>query len=145
MITCPTKYKKEYCKQLFDYFNQAPYKKENGQIVANDYISLNNFACAIGVNRHSLRNWAKEHPEFGEVYEMARQYQERYITINGLKGLIPPTFAQFIAINHLKMKTKAEGEDAPVVNLNYAQFSEAELDKQIAEREKAIKLLEGKK
>lgn len=138
---CPTKYKPEYCKELFDYFNVAPYEKIAGREVATDYRSLNNFACKIGVNRNSLTNWAKEFPEFGEVYELAKQYQERYITINGLKSLIAPQFAQFIAINHIDMRVKAKDEapDLVVNNVSAAKLSDEELDQAIEEREAKLK------
>lgn len=140
ILGAPTKYKPEYCQQLFDYFNQPPYELVAGREVATDYKSLNNFACKIGVSRSALYEWSKKFTEFGEIYELAQQYQEYYLTVNGLKGHISTPFAQFIAINHLDMRTKARDE-APdtVVNTQAPQMSEEELDKQLDAYEKRRK------
>lgn len=53
----PTKYRKEYCKQIVDYMSQGN--------------SAVQFAANIGVSKDTIQEWVKEHPEFSVSYRDA--------------------------------------------------------------------------
>lgn len=74
----PTKYKEEYCDMLIRHM-------ESG-------LSFDSFAAVIKVNRDSLYEWVKVHPEFSdaqkEAYSQNLLFWEK-IGISGMVGRIP--------------------------------------------------------
>lgn len=123
------KYKEEFIQELKDYFSAEPYyeaiiKKvtKDGVVQLNvekafDFPTLSGFAKKIGINRKTIIDWSKKYPEFGEAYEFAKDMQERFIVVNGLKGLINPTFAIFTAKNVLGWRDK-HPDEVDQVNVN---------------------------
>lgn len=119
-LGAPTKYREKYCKELLEYFSAPPYERTPKGLKsceAGDYPSLAGFAIRIGVNRVTMFNWLKEFPEWAEALALAKDYQENWILVNGLKGNVPPQFAQFVAINNLDYRSKAKDE-APDTVIN---------------------------
>lgn len=122
----PTEYDKKYAQELHDYFKVEPYKKkfreefdekkgeiikiETGEVEANDIPTLAGFAIKIGVHRDTLHEWANKHDEFSDAYKMAKEYQEHFLTTNGLKGLISTAFGIFTAKNILGWRDRQEHE-----------------------------------
>ncbi len=107
----PTKYKKEYAVKLLEYFGEPPYfQNEIGKKEANDFPTLAGFAISIGVHRETILNWTKEHPEFFDAYKRAKDYQENFLVVNAMKGLIHPSFSIFTAKNILNWREKQEVE-----------------------------------
>lgn len=131
----PTKYKEKYCKEILEYFSSKPYEKIAGRNEAGDYPSLAGFAIQIGVSQRSFHNWAKEYPEFYEALMLAKDYQENWLLVNGLKNTVPPQFAQFVLINHSDFRAKAKDE-APdtVVNNVGLDVNDPEFEKKWLER-----------
>lgn len=117
-LGAPSKYKAHYALELIKYFSVKPYERveKDSKTYAykpyepSDYPSFAGFAIHIGVSRHTIRNWAEEYPEFGEAYQLAKDYQENWLLVNGLKGAIPPQFAQFILINNSDYRQKSKDE-----------------------------------
>lgn len=104
----PTKYKPEYVQEFIDYFSEAPYKVVNNMKIANDFRTIASFARKIGVNKDTLHEWRKVHPEFSDAYKLAEQYQEEYLSTNGTLGLINPAFSIFTAKNVINWRDKKE-------------------------------------
>ncbi len=128
----PSAFKKEYTKRLLEYFDVEPYReverrqlnKRGEEFITyedkpNDMPTLAGFAIEIGVSRQTLWNWANEknedgtlkRPEFFDACMRAKQFQEKYLVVNGTKGLINPQFSMFVAKNYLQWRDKQPGEE----------------------------------
>lgn len=119
----PTLYKSEYCEKLIEFFDKEPYSEKllkkvtkQGDVieiptnVPSDFPTLAGFAIELGVSRDTLQEWAKVHPEFSVAYKRAKDFQERYLTVNGIKGLIQPAFSIFTAKNVIDWRDRSEIE-----------------------------------
>lgn len=119
----PSQYKPEYCSMLIEHFSKDPYeiklvKKvtksgdviEENIIIPSDFPTLASFAIELGVSRDTLYEWSKVHKEFSYAYNRGKDFQERYLTINGLKGLLQGNFAIFTAKNVIDWRDKTEIE-----------------------------------
>lgn len=111
----PTKYHPKLTQALIQYFSAKPYKKatRSKPTEANDFPTLAGFAHSIGVHRETLLEWAKpesNHPEFSDAYRAAKDYQEHFLIVNGLKGLVSSNFAIFTAKNVLGWRDKQPDE-----------------------------------
>jgi len=141
----PTKYKREYCQQLIEYFNIQPYYERKETItnlktkqkyykyrtVANDLPSLVGFACKLGVTRDTLNEWANavnkdnklKHKDFSDAIKKAKEYQEYIWQTNSLKGLYNTAFTIFAGKNIFNWKEKSEitgkGDTPLVAGFNY--------------------------
>jgi hypothetical protein len=88
----PTKYRKRFCKEIIEYFANAPYyetiekriKTKTGaeivelvQIPADPPL-LAKFAYKIGISHQNMIEWTKRYPEFRESYTRAKELQEAY-------------------------------------------------------------------
>lgn len=120
----PSKYKPEYCKKIVEFFKRPPYRKqvtpvydrdgnvtkELNTVVCNDLPFLSEFAHTIGVCLRTLERWEKNHAEFGEAWQMAKDLQKNFLITNGLRGLYNPTFAIFTAKNITDMRDQTEAK-----------------------------------
>jgi hypothetical protein len=73
----PSKYKKEYCEQLLEHGKKG--------------LSLETFAGQIGVDRDTLKEWAKKHKEFSAAkkkFEDLSQFVWEQYGIAGMVGKI---------------------------------------------------------
>jgi len=110
----PTKYKKEYCQAIYDFFNREPYETipvidENGKpsVAVNKFgepilkpcvlPTFEKFAISIGVHRETLIDWCSVHQEFLDAYKAAKDLQKEILIQNGLSGSYDRTFAIFTA------------------------------------------------
>lgn len=113
----PTKYDPIYCKQIIEFFDIEPinykdititYKdgstKEFTEEEAAPLPMLSGFANKIGVDRETLLEWTKQHPEFSTAYKKAKQLQTEFIMHNGLRGNYNPAFAIFTLKNVAKWR-----------------------------------------
>lgn len=109
----PSKYKKEYCEQIIEFFDIDPYREielDKGRVqrIANKLPTFERFASNIGVVVNTLRNWADEFPEFLKAYNECEQLQKEILVQNGLIGGYQNNFAVFVAQNFTDMKVKQE-------------------------------------
>ncbi len=116
----PTKYKKEYCDRIIEFFSRPPYEEievkhhnKDGKVIKkeikrkpNDLPFLFEFAHEIGVSDRTLERWAKKHKEFCRAYKEAKELQKNFLIINGLLGLYKPAFAIFTAKNITDMRNE---------------------------------------
>jgi DNA-binding XRE family transcriptional regulator len=112
----PTKYKKEFCKQIVDFFDKDLYiieKDKEGFVTSKrivEFPTLEKFAHTIGVCRDTLHRWStdKEHPEFSDAYKKAVSLQEDLFTRGCMEGVWNTTFAIFLAKNKFGWKDQKE-------------------------------------
>ena len=72
--------------------------------VANPPPMFSEFGRTIGVSEKTLLSWAKNHPEFGEAYEVCQDIIQEFMITNGLSGDYSSQFGIFTAKNITKMK-----------------------------------------
>lgn len=140
----PTKYKREYCEKLLEYFRvperEIFYKKtyfNNGILKSEEPITdtpvdlptFQAFADSIDVDMDTLENWAKKHKEFFGAYARAKQIQEAIWLQESLSGRYNAQFAKFFGVNCLGYKDKVE-QDITNTNfeLRFDNMSEEEAD-----------------
>lgn len=115
----PTKYKTEYCKKMFNFFNiEHTYLKEvtttdkKGEErttyveVANKLPTFEKFAVMIGVCRDTLDQWKKEHAEFSDTYKKCKDLQKDMLNDLAMRGFYNPTYTIFVAKNITDMTDK---------------------------------------
>lgn len=127
----PSKYKPEYTEELLEYFSDHPYSVKTKRVavgdgefatvdqeVPNDFPTLAGFAIKIGVHRDTLHEWSEcgHYPEFSDAYKRVKDFQERYLLVNGLKGIINSAFGIFAMKNILKWRDKQPDEGPEVSN-----------------------------
>ena len=133
----PTKYKKIFCKRIVDYFDIPPvvekmtivYNKDGEayeKLVTspNPIPIFDMFAMEVcNVDRTTLHNWCKEHPEFFLAYKKAQSLQKKMLLYQCSYGLITPSYAVFLtkALTDLNDVTnvdiKSAGEKVESFNL----------------------------
>ena len=94
----PPKYKKEYCEGIIEYCRGCD----------GEYRTLEGYADAIGVCVDTLHEWRKQHPEFSEAYNRAKNAQKAILIEGGLTGRFNTQFAKFVAINCHGMSEKQD-------------------------------------
>lgn len=117
----PTKYDPKYCEEIIKFFDIEPhfetpvvttYKdgstKEEVKFIPADLPTLAGFAREIKVNRDTLREWMKHHPEFSASYKLAQDLQEHILVTNGLKGLYAQPFAIMATKNIMAWRDKQD-------------------------------------
>jgi hypothetical protein len=149
-----SKYDPKFIDQMLEYFGVEPYhqvikkiseKTEDGTartaeipqfsadgrpiLEISDFPTLAGFAIKIGVNRDTLAEWAKNFAEFSGAYKKAKDYQENWLAVNSLKGLLPPASAIFTQKNVIGWRDKQPDEVDVVVN-NHT-LSDEQLDNRI--------------
>lgn len=133
----PTKYKPEYCEQIIEFFNKEPFEyveidveDENGEVRKTIALDKSGnpirvpvqlptkaaFAISIGVDRDSLRNWAREHPEFFGAIKICEMMQENILTQNALVQAYDKTFSIFTAKNVMGWTDKGSSD---FVNIDF--------------------------
>jgi len=118
----PTKYRKEYCEKIIEFFDREPWENKvettvrNGQLIKTTikepcrFPTFERFAFEIGVHRDTLRDWCEVHPEFLSAYKKAKDLQKEVLIQNGMAGLYDKTFAIFTAKNVTDMRDKVQTE-----------------------------------
>lgn len=106
----PTKYDPKYCDMIIDYFGRNHVEKVGGKIKGAELPQFTAFARTIGVRRSTLHNWTREHPEFLDAYNTAKQLQEELIANNAINGRYNPVFSQFMLKNCHNWKDRQEVE-----------------------------------
>lgn len=92
------KYDPSLCDRIVDYF--ATYE---------GFPTLEAFAnLVIGVNLHTLENWANAHSEFKEAFERAKQIQLARIEEGTMLKRYDASFAKFLAINNHGMSERSQ-------------------------------------
>ena len=108
----PTKYKKEYCEKIVEYFD-VPYfvEKEvtkatsSGVIykikkeVPNRIPLFEGFARSIGVDTDTVVNWTRDHEDFFGAYKTAKGLQKEMLVYLAVNGHLAQSYAIFLTKN----------------------------------------------
>ncbi len=123
----PTKYKREYCQRLIDWFNVDVVMKivddptgKGGTSTHFETVrvpSIRGFAASIGVHHDTLYEWAKavypdgntragklKHPEFSDALSRAQSIEEALIFEYGMAGRLDRGLAAMYFTNKLGFK-----------------------------------------
>ena len=119
----PTKYKKEYCQKMFDFFNirhtvfeevtkiGKDGEEKTLQIEkANILPTFEKFAVNIDVHYDTLQEWRKEHEEFSEAYKKCKNLQKDMLNDLAMRGFYNPVYTIFVAKNITDMTDKVVNE-----------------------------------
>lgn len=118
----PTKYKKEYCEKIIEYFSKRPDSDQeevtyyqNGSVKSRkpgpwEFPTFQGFAFEIGVTVPTLLKWTTEHKEFFNAYARAKEIQEAIWLQESMAGRYNAQFAKFFGVNCLGYKDKVEQE-----------------------------------
>ena len=114
------KYRKEYCKDIVDFFN-VPHTSEkyevttdkNGEKIKtvekpNPLPTFERFAVKIGVTSSVLTQWEKEHEEFHIACMQSRELQKDMLNDLAMRGFYNPTYTIFVAKNITDMRDKQD-------------------------------------
>lgn len=116
----PPEYKEEYIAKVQEYLEI--HQDEEKQVVkqsSEKYEMYDNklkvklptiegFARFIGVNKTSLYEWEKKHPEFSNALDDIRQEQQERLINSGLSGEYNSTIAKLILSSNHGMREKSE-------------------------------------
>ena len=153
----PTKYRKEYCKTIIEFFCISPtktltittktakgVKRTAKKEVAVPLPTIEGFAIKLGVCKDTVLEWVKEYPEFSGAYKRAKAGGKEVLVQNGLTGRYAEGFAKFVAINCTDMVDKSSLE---VHDSDVPLFDDSERallkDLCIARAKKALEALNG--
>ncbi len=119
-MTKRIKYKKEYCKQIIDFFN-IPHTVDkyevttdkNGEKIKtiekpNPLPTFEKFAVKIGVCTEVLDGWSKDYSEFALACAQCRALQKDMLNDLAMRGFYNPTYTIFVAKNITDMRDKQE-------------------------------------
>lgn len=117
----PTKYDPSFCDEMIKYFDVKPtrtiketfyYKNGDEKIkeieVANELPLIQDFCFKIDITKQTLHNWLKDHKDFLDAYNKAKELQRTMWAKNTLKGLYNAPFAIFMGKNMFGWRDKQE-------------------------------------
>ena len=132
-----TKYKKQYCQELIEYFDKPAYREHEQvfvgkdgrewskfEYIANDLPTIIGFCCKIGISKQTFYNWTDKHKPFFDAYTHIRDIQEAILIQNGLRGLYNSNFTTFIMKNNFGYKDKQDVELGGNVNIETVMYDE---------------------
>lgn len=126
----PTEYKKEYIDKVDKYLEE--HQDEEVQVVKNansekgydmfvnklkvKLPTIEGFARFIDVNKTSLYEWEKQHPEFSNALDKIRTEQHDRLINSGLSGDYNSTIAKLVlSSNHgYREKSDVTTDDEPI-------------------------------
>lgn len=119
----PTKYKKEYCEGIVNYFKDfEPFEElpieetidAEGKTTSKTKRfpvappSLTKYATSIDVSRDTLHEWKKNHDEFSDAFAKAKAIYEDVYCDGALLGYYNHGFTALIMKNRFEWKEKSE-------------------------------------
>lgn len=97
-LGAPSKYKKEYCHMMVDYFLDFIERGAKGMP------QFELFAIEkLGVTPQTIINWRNSYEDFAEAHEVCKDIQRSYVINRGLSGENNPRMTQFILSTQFKM------------------------------------------
>lgn len=115
----PTEYKEDYCHQADVYLGQCEdILTERGKIQVN-LPTLEGFSTFIDVNKSSLYEWEKKHPDFSDALEKIRREQKQRLLNMGLSGDYNSTIAKLVLSANHGMAEKTETKEESDVTISY--------------------------
>lgn len=122
----PTKYKKEYCQGIVDYFkNFEPFEELPIKETVNDDgtttsetkrfpvapPSLTKYATSIDVSRETLHEWKRVHKDFSDAFGKAKAIYEDVYCDGAMLGYYNHGFTALIMKNRFDWADKSENKN----------------------------------
>lgn len=118
----PTKYLEEYINKVDEYLelhqdieqekvgmrNEEKGYEKIEYILKVDLPTVEGFALFLGVNKTTLYEWEKNHPEFSNALDKIRTEQQMRLINEGLAGNYNPTIAKLILSSNHGMREKTD-------------------------------------
>lgn len=134
----PSKYDPIFIEEVSKYLEErqdeiAEYHKTRGEksdsfdrLVRVKLPTIEGFALFIGVNKTTLYEWEKEHPEFSNALDHIRTKQQERLIDGGLSGDYNPMIAKLVlSANHnMREKTELTGQDGGPVQVSLISFDD---------------------
>lgn len=97
-VGCPSKYSPEYCQEIIEYFSVPLFKvKQYGPAELNVFPTIERYAASVRcVTRQTLINWTKEHKEFLEAFNRAKELQQALAVEGGISRAYDSGFTRFL-------------------------------------------------
>ena len=137
----PTKYKKEYCQGIIDYFSEfemfdeIPVDKQEKDGSVTTTIkqiparppSITKYGQKIGVSFDTLAEWQKVHTEFSVAYKTAKKVYEDIIRDGAMIGLYKENFTKMVMAQNFGYSDKIETKNEHnIPNTIQIKFKDAE-------------------
>lgn len=104
----PSEYKEEYPAKAEHYLSQCEDTlTERGKLQVK-LPTIEGFSTYLGVNKSSLYEWEKKHPEFSDALDLIRKEQQQRLLNMGLSGDYNPTIAKLVLSANHNMREKTE-------------------------------------
>ena len=107
----PTKYRKEYCDQIVEFFDVDDTEIIGDEERAARLPTFAGFARKLLVPRTRLHEWAKKHPEFQDAMNICKTIQEDIMVNNGIRGFFSSGFAQLAMKNMNTWRDKQDVQE----------------------------------
>ena len=116
----PTKYRKEYCEMIIEYFTvdfEKTHTKtittKTGAVIEEEvpnvplFPTLAGFCRQIQCSKENIAEWAHKHREFSRAVALVKAMGEEILVRYALTGDYDSNFARFVAINYTDMVDKS--------------------------------------
>lgn len=113
----PSEYKETHADLVDDYLEERKdYYDTETKTYKVKIPTIEGFAQFIGVNKTTLYEWEKEHPQFSNALEKIRTEQQQRLLDNGLSGTYNSTIAKLVlSANHgMREKTDMTTDDKQI-------------------------------
>lgn len=104
----PTKYRPEYCGDIIRFFSVDPIIYKDITITRKDGSSIDKtemeaaptpyftaWCAKVGIEKPTMLEWVKKHPEFSTAYKKAKELQREFLMETALKGVHAGAFTIF--------------------------------------------------
>jgi hypothetical protein len=78
--------------------------------LANYPPTLNKYAIKLGIDRHTLKRWAEENPDFYATYKACKIIQEEWLSDRATTGEYHAGFTKLMLVNHSDIKDRVTHE-----------------------------------
>jgi len=96
----PTDYDEEVISEFQEYLKQCER--------LNELPTMQGLALSLNVNRDTLYEWAKHHPEFSDSLDILNNSQANKLMQKGLDGTYNPTIAKLILSSNHGMRERTD-------------------------------------
>jgi len=122
----PTEYTPEIVEKTLAYLascNDIEEDKENGIKQKVNLPSIEGLAYEIKVNKDTIYEWCKVHPEFSDVIDDLRAKQAKYLINKGLSGDYSQVIAKVLLTKHGYIDKQDVTSDGKAIKGNSIMFS----------------------
>lgn len=115
----PTQYDKKYCTELVEYFERmavaetrealpivtdqegekTSFRKTEVRRICAELPTIEGFAVLVKIPSTTIKSWTKQHPEFAEAFQRAKDIQRQLLVDRGLTRQYDPQAFAFVAKN----------------------------------------------